>query len=124
MKRITLFLTASLLLLSACQNNEQPLPEPYRHSADRFSNHSSEAQDTTAVATPDETVQEKPDTKKQPAPRVTHNSRHFYGRSYYDDDDEEEDDDNMRHFDPCMEDDMDDNGMSRYMEANDEEAWD
>ena len=32
--------------------------------------------------------------------------------------------DNMRGFDPASEDDMDDNGMTRYMEANDEEAWD
>ena len=33
-------------------------------------------------------------------------------------------DDNMRGFDPASEDDMDDNGMSRYMENNDEEGWD
>ena len=32
--------------------------------------------------------------------------------------------DNMRGFDPALEDDMDDNGMSRYMENNDEEGWD
>ena len=32
--------------------------------------------------------------------------------------------DNMRGFDPSLEDDMDDNGMSRYMENNDEEGWD
>ena len=32
--------------------------------------------------------------------------------------------DNMRVFDPASEDDMDDNGMSRYMENNDEEGWD
>ena len=31
---------------------------------------------------------------------------------------------NMRGFDPASEDDMDDNGMSRYMENNDEEGWD
>ena len=31
--------------------------------------------------------------------------------------------DNIRGFDPASEDDMDDNGMTRYMEANDEEAW-
>ena len=30
--------------------------------------------------------------------------------------------DNMRGFDPASEDDMDDNGMTRYIEANDEEA--
>ena len=32
--------------------------------------------------------------------------------------------DNMRGFDPASEDDMDDNGMRRYMENNDEEVWD
>lgn len=38
---------------------------------------------------------------------------------------EESDDyDNMRGFDPASEDDMDDNGMSRYMENDDDEGWD
>jgi hypothetical protein len=32
--------------------------------------------------------------------------------------------DNMRGFDPASEDDMEDNGMSRYMENNDEEGRD
>lgn len=32
--------------------------------------------------------------------------------------------DNIRGFDPASEDDMDDNGMSRYMENNDDEGWD
>ena len=32
--------------------------------------------------------------------------------------------DNMRGFDPASEDDIDDNGMSRYMENNDDEGWD
>jgi len=32
--------------------------------------------------------------------------------------------DNMRGFDPASEDDMEDNGMSRYMENNDKEGWD
>ena len=31
--------------------------------------------------------------------------------------------DNMRGFDPASEDDRDDNGMTRYMEVNDEEGW-
>lgn len=31
---------------------------------------------------------------------------------------------NMRGFDPASEDDMEDNGMSCYMENNDEEGWD
>ena len=32
--------------------------------------------------------------------------------------------DNMRGFDPASEDDMDDNGMSRYIENDDEDGWD
>ena len=32
--------------------------------------------------------------------------------------------DNMRGFDPASEDDTDDNGMQRYFDANDDEAWD
>lgn len=36
---------------------------------------------------------------------------------------DEDDVDNMRGFDPASEDDMDDNGMSRYMENDDEEDW-
>ena len=31
--------------------------------------------------------------------------------------------DNMQRFDPPSEDDMDDNGMSRYMNAYDDEDW-
>ncbi len=47
-----------------------------------------------------------------PPPRSTRSS----SKSYHND--------NMRGFDPASEDDMDDNGMSRYMENNDEEGWD
>ena len=32
--------------------------------------------------------------------------------------------DNMRGFDPASEDDMEDNGLRRFMENNDEEGWD
>lgn len=32
-------------------------------------------------------------------------------------------DNNMRGFDPASEDDMKDNGVSRYMDNNDEEGW-
>ena len=39
--------------------------------------------------------------------------------NFFDDDYE----DNMRGFDPASEDDMDDNGMSRFMENYDEEGW-
>ena len=43
--------------------------------------------------------------------------------SYSSNDDDKKEYDNMRGFDPASEDDMDDNGMSQYMENNDEEGW-
>jgi hypothetical protein len=43
---------------------------------------------------------------------------------YSSNDDDEKEYDNMGGFDPASEDDMEDNGMSRYMENNDEEGWD
>lgn len=43
---------------------------------------------------------------------------------YSSDDDDKKEYDNMRGFDPASEDDIEDNGMSRYMENNDEEGWD
>lgn len=46
------------------------------------------------------------------------------GGGYSSNDDNEKEYDNMRGFDPASEDDMEDNGMSRYMENNDEEGWD
>lgn len=44
--------------------------------------------------------------------------------SNYSKDSREKEIDNMRGFDPASEDDMEDNGMSRYMDNNDEEGWD
>ena len=41
-------------------------------------------------------------------------SRSYESKSCYD---------NMRGFDPASEDDMDDNGMSRYMENDDDAGW-
>ena len=35
----------------------------------------------------------------------------------------DDNDDNLRGWDPASEDDMDDNGMSRYMDSNDDEGW-
>jgi hypothetical protein len=52
------------------------------------------------------------------------NSRSKSGAASYSSSSRNDDYDNMRGFDPASEDDMDDNGMSRYMENNDDEGWD
>lgn len=68
--------------------------------------------DTVATAFQNEEpkVEEKPSV-----PASSSSSSRSYKSSSYD---------NMRGFDPASEDDMDDNGMNRYMENNDEEGWD
>lgn len=64
-------------------------------------------------------------TVKIEAPSEEHQARSRVSTSntssYTSDDD---DYDNMRGWDPASEDDMDDNGMSRYMENTDDEGWD
>jgi hypothetical protein len=46
------------------------------------------------------------------------------GYSSYSSESDDKEYDNIRGFDPASEDDMEDNGMARYMENNDEEGWD
>ena len=60
-----------------------------------------------------ESVNESSSSHQAVSPSSSSSSRHIYTEP-----------DNMRGFDPASEDDMDDNGMSRYMENNDEEGWD
>ena len=68
--------------------------------------------DTVATAVQNEAPKVE---EKTSVPASSSSSYRSYKSSSYD---------NMRGFDPASEDDMDDNGMSRYMENNDEEGWD
>ena len=102
-------LALSLLLLS-CQDRKEPTPSPSLKGGEM------------------EGVYQQPDTTgayPQPLPKAgenqkvsstptSSNSSHSYESSSYD---------NMRGFDPASEDDMDDNGMSSYMENNDDAGW-
>ena len=67
--------------------------------------------DTATSSVPEETpkVEEKPSAPSSSSSPLSHKSSSY---------------DNMRGFDPASEDDMDDNGMSRYMENDDDEGWD
>lgn len=71
---------------------------------------------TGADTVADSVLEESPKTEEKPSvPASLSSSSRTHKSSNYD---------NMRGFDPVSEDDMDDNGMSRYMENNDEEGWD
>lgn len=70
--------------------------------------------DTISVSTKADTIIQK--KLQQESAKVSGSSHSSYHR--------EKELDNMRGFDPASEDDMDDNGMQRYFDANDDEAWD
>ena len=108
----------------ACCNGCNQSPAPSYHEAPM-----KEAPKEVVVDTVNEVKQadeEKKDAPVSPASSSVSTSRSTsssYGStsSYrY----KEKEPDNMRGFDPASEDDMDDNGMSRYMENNDDEGWD
>lgn len=65
------------------------------------------------ISTRDSVVKEVPKEKPKAQLPVSSSSK----RSSY------QSNDNMRGFDPASEDDMDDNGMWRYMNAYDDEDW-
>lgn len=65
-------------------------------------------------STPDEEVSSQTNKATRTYKSVNHSSTRSFDDDY----------DNMRGFDPASENDMDDNGMSRYMENNDDEGWD
>ena len=70
--------------------------------------------DADTISTRDSVVKEVP--KEEPKAQLPASSSSSKKSSY-------RPNDNMQRFDPPSEDDMDDNGMSRYMNAYDDEDW-
>ena len=97
-------LTISLLLIS-CGNKSKPYVEEYVSEKENPSLVSNEGKVSTDSI------------RDAESSAMTSGTSYSSGRSKtkYD---------NMRGFDPASEDDMEDNGMSRYMENNDDEGWD
>ena len=102
MRKVLGTLALSLLLLS-CQNKSKQEYSPTLKET--------QSEDTAVT----EEVKELQEEVKVPSTPTASSSSHSHESSSYD---------NMRGFDPASEDDMEDNGMSRYMENNDEEGWD
>jgi hypothetical protein len=111
MKYIPIILLGALLLSCGEQKKQQKV----EWSVEVEESHKTGLARDTMKATPAPREDVKP--MKVPASSSS-GSVKSSSRSY---DDEY---DTMRGWDPASEDDMDDNGMSRYMENNDEEGWD
>ena len=109
MKKLSLFvfiILQSALLVNCKGCNEAP---QQTYTEENISEWPQKMEVDTIVEAKQEIEEKK---ESAPSSRSTRSS----SKSYHND--------NMRGFDPASEDDMDDNGMSRYMENNDEEGWD
>ena len=84
-------------------------------SVDNYSHPEAEQPDTFAISANVSNNSVNEENSPSSVPSSSSSSTHSHKSSHYD---------NMRGFDPASEDDMEDNGMSRYMENNDEEGWD
>ena len=102
----------SVMLLLACGNNKTHQAEQVLYDGQPDVEQSEP--DTIAPSHQKEVPEEKEKTSTSVSSSSVSSSRTHKSGSC----------DNMRGFDPASEDDMDDNGMSRYMENNDEEGWD
>ena len=108
MKNLICILALSLFLLSCGNSISQEYTPSVTHEV-------LEEEETQVVDTVNrvEECQKTGEEKASSKPASSSSSRAHKPSSY----------DNMRGFDPASEDDRDDNGMSRYMENNDEEGW-
>ena len=111
MKKLGLIFTAVVILLS-CGNkakSDLPLSDVEEGWGERYQK---ELEDSLAR---EKALKDEPakDAVKTMSVSRSSGSSEVHGSS-----------DNMRGFDPASEDDMEDNGMRRFMENNDEEGWD
>ena len=106
--RKTLGIFALSLLLLSCGNKGQQQEEPSPNLTEKVRKLNDSSSDVVneEPAVDQNKIEVVP---RQPMGSSTHPSSHHT--------------DNMCGFDPASEDDMDDNGMSRYMENDDEEGW-
>ena len=108
----TIIVILTVLLLLACGNNKARQTESvvFDNQADVEQTEPDTIASSFREGVPD--VEEKPSKPISSSSASSSRSHKSSGN------------DNMHGFDPASEDDMDDNGMRRYMENNDEEGWD
>ncbi len=105
-----------MLLMMGCGNSRQPAAEMTHEWDEAYDD--SAAIDALSVE-PAEVIEDGAERTIERRSAVQQRSN----AGGYRPDTDNHHDDNMRGWDPASEDDMPDNGMSRYMENNDEEGW-
>ena len=115
MKKYVIVIASALLLLSCNDNRNRRVERIWQEAEERAEGKvpadSTGERVVTEVIRDTIIVGDFPDSPRRPAPSSSVRPQRSGN------------DGNMRGFDPASEDDLDDNGMSRYMENNDEEGW-
>lgn len=114
-------LSLVLLILSCANKNKHELPNSDTEIG--WGEEYLKEQNDSLIKEKDTIKEKKDENVSEPDKKSSLSSS---SHSYYNSEevDSHHETDNMRGFDPASEDDMPDNGMSRYMENNDEEGWD
>lgn len=112
MKNRLLYIILLIVVLAACKRQPQYV-DPAEHEA--IESILSRVMAADSIASADSVPAAEP-------VREVHRSQSVYP-SGVPSSSESDNDDGMRGFDPATEDDMDDNGMTRYMENTDERGW-
>ena len=112
----TIVLQSSFLV--GCLGCHQAPPSNYDDSWRNERSYSSDEDKTTKDSVGEKTLNDAAEETSKA------NSYSSMGSASYSTCSDDKEYDNMRGFDPASEDDMEDNGMTRYMENNDEEGWD
>ena len=112
MKKSLILITFCFFVFCSC-NNKQKSRELYEYDAPVMIDDSCDTQVDSADSRNVETTDAKEAKQVRSLPSTSSTNRNK--KNNYD---------NMRGFDPASEDDTEDNGLSRYMENNDDEGWD
>ena len=121
MKKGIILLSASLLLLS-CESGRNQRPYQHEEVVDEVVD--SVKEDTCNVKEEVSSVKEEEPKKDEGRGKTEKVKASSSSASPSSSRSHKSSSNNMRGFDPASEDDMDDNGISRYMENNDDEGWD
>lgn len=128
------YLILMIILVAGCQNRYEPTPEELERQERRLEETLEKIRVEDSIEDARKREERLKRLERQRSTSRTDQSKRssqgyesdeYDGYDEYDEYDEYEtdEDDNMRGFDPVNEDDLEDNGMSRYMENNDESGW-
>ena len=118
------FIIIAVLSLLSCGGNYETKEQDSLYQESTELSTESASTDTTEMRHHQPTSSESASVEPTGSRSTSYPSRSYEADEEEEDEERDEEKDGMRGFDPAFEDDTEDNGISRYMENNDDEGWD